>query len=155
MSLKRSLNQSRGRVPVPAAAIGSLAVMLAAGLAGFGMLEPLDAMINHAVGTGGDVSRELPATVVWLLVAVVAYGLTFAMLGTPGTWRRLGLWATALVLMAAWAPVMSLAAYRPTVAPWLVAALWSGICSMAYAHNHLMPGEAGPRGGARTAPPLA
>jgi hypothetical protein len=154
MSSKRSLNQSRGSVPLPAAAIGSLAMVLAAGLAGFGLLARIDGLIASATGVGADVSSSLPGWLVWLSAVVVSYGLSFAMLGTPGAGRRLLLWVTALVLTAAWAPVLALAAYQPAIAPWLVAAGWSGICSLAYARNHLMPGEEGPRG-ARAASPVA
>jgi hypothetical protein len=154
MSSKRSHNQARGQVPVPAAAIGSLAMVLAAGLSGFGLLGRLDRLIASAAGVGADVSRSLPMALVWVLAAVISYGLSFALLATPGDGRRLLLWVSALVLTAAWAPVLALAAYQPAIATWLVVAGWSGVCSLAYARNHLMPGEDGPRS-TRIAPPAA
>jgi hypothetical protein len=48
------------------------------------------------------------------------------------------LWISALVLVAAWAPVLSLAAHAPEIAaPWITT-LWSGICGLIYAANHHM-----------------
>jgi len=55
-----------------------------------------------------------------------------------GTWRRLVLWITALVLVAAWAPVLSLAARAPDIGAPFTAVLWSGVCALVYAGNHRM-----------------
>jgi hypothetical protein len=63
------------------------------------------------------------------------------MLATPGGWRRFVLWITSVVLVSAWAPVLSLAAHAPEIsAPW-IAAVWSGVCALVYTANHRMPCE--------------
>lgn len=140
MSKNRHIHPPRGHVPLPAAAIGSLAMLLAGGLAAFGQLQRVDAWLSLRF-LPGNAANDLPAWLVWLGTAVVAYGLAVAMLGSPGTWRRLVLWISALVLILAWVPVLGLASYRPCITPWLVAGVWSGLCSLAYVRNHRMPCE--------------
>jgi hypothetical protein len=81
----------------------------------------------------------LPEWAVWLAVVLLAFGLTFAILNVAGTWRRVVLWITTMALVAAWAPVLSLAARAPDVAAPLIAVIWSGVCALVYAGNHRMP----------------
>ena len=130
-----------GHVPVPAAAIGGLSMVLAAGLALLGVIERANAGIAGMVSRNGAETfpKQVPEWCVWLVAACFAFGLAFAILGTPGHWRRVVLWITAVVLVAAWAPVLSLASHAPAVAaPW-IATVWSGVCSLVYAGNHRMP----------------
>jgi hypothetical protein len=129
-----------GHVLVPAAAIGGLSVVLAAGLELLGILDRVDSSIARLVSREGmeKFSKQLPDWSIWLATAILAFGLTAAILATPGTWRRLILWLTTIVLVAAWAPVLSLASHAPDVAaPW-IATLWSGVCAMVYTANHRM-----------------
>jgi hypothetical protein len=49
------------------------------------------------------------------------------------------LWLSAVILVAAWAPVLSLAARAPDIAAPLVATIWSGICALVYVSRHRMP----------------
>lgn len=131
---------------VPATAIGGLSVLLAAGLAATGLLARLDAIIAAAVSRGGRETfpKHLPEPVIWLVTAVLAFGLAFAILATPGTARRLLLWITTVILVGTWAPVLSLAAHAPSVAaPW-IATIWSGVCALVYASNHHMACDDGP-----------
>ena len=135
---------------VTAAFIGSLALVLAAGLGALGLTDRVDAAIAgllcralHQDAAAGF-PKALPTWALWLATAMLAYGLTLAMLGVPGTWRRLVLWLTTLVLVAAWAPVLGLAAHAPDIAAPLVAALWSGACALVYVHSHSMPCDAEP-----------
>ena len=85
----------------------------------------------------------MPAWGLWLGTALIAYGLALAMLGVPGTWRRLVLWFTTLVLVVVWAPVLGLAAHAPEIAAPLIAGLWSGACALLYVHSHRMPCDEG------------
>ncbi len=144
MSRHLPANLPRGHVFMPAAAIGSLAMVLAAGLAAFGLLDRIDRAVAATVSVSGTSLRPIPPAIIWLGAAVVSYLLALAMLGSPGTWRRVVLWSTTVMLMAAWAPVLVLAARQPAIAAWLVAATWSGACSFVYARNHRMPGEQRP-----------
>ena len=133
--------RSEGHVLVPAAAIGSLSILLAAGLSVLGLIDPLDQMVSRLVGQGGSVvfPKSLPDGVLWLVAVIFAFGLAFVILSTPGTWRRVVLWLTTMVLIAGWAPVLGLAAYAPEIGGPFIAALWSGVCALVYAGNHRMP----------------
>lgn len=129
-----------GHVLVPAAAIGGLSLVLAAGLAALGVLDRANAGITRLVSRGGAETfpKHLPEWGIWLATASFAFGLAFAILGTPCQWRRAVLWITAIVLVAGWAPVLSLASHSPDItAPW-IATIWSGVCALVYAANHRM-----------------
>jgi len=136
---------SPGHVLVTAAFIGSLALVLAAGLEALGLTDRADAAISiclsRAIQPEGAAAfpKALPAWALWLGTGLIAYGLALAMLGVPGTWRRLVLWFTTLGLVAAWAPVLGLAAHAPEIAAPLIAAVWSGACALVYTHSHRMP----------------
>lgn len=137
--------QSQGQVLITAAFIGSLALVLAAGLAALGLTERADALIAGLLGHAlqndrlAGFPKALPELGRWCGTALIGYGLALAMLGVPGTWRRIVLWLTTLVLVAAWAPVLALAAHAPEIATPLVVALWSGGCCLVYVRSHRMP----------------
>jgi hypothetical protein len=139
------LRYSPGHVLTTAAFIGSLALVLAAGLAALGLTGQADAAIagflSQALQQDGAFPKALPAWALWLGTALFAYGLALAMLGVSGTWRRLVLWLSTLGLVAAWAPVLALAAHAPAIAaPWIASA-WSGACVLVYARSHRVPCE--------------
>lgn len=129
-----------GHVLVPAAAIGSLSILLGAGLALLGALGHLNLTVARMVTQGKTVvfPKMLPTAAVWLVAVVFAFALSFAILNVPGTWRRVVLWITALVLVAGWAPVLALAARAPDIGAPFIAVLWSGVCSLVYAQGHRM-----------------
>jgi hypothetical protein len=127
-------------VLLPAAAIGGLAIVLATGLALLGVLDRANRTIAALVSRNGaeEFPKHLPEWSIWLATVTLAFGLTFAILETPGWWRRAILWLTTVILIAAWAPVLSLAAHAPNIAaPW-IATVWSGACAIVYATNHRM-----------------
>jgi hypothetical protein len=127
-------------VPVPSIAIGGLAVILVAGLAALGFLDRANQAVARLVSRSGmeTFPKHLPPWALWLGTVVFAFGLAFAMLATPGHWRRAVLWITTLVLLGSWAPVLGLAAHAPEISgPWIAAA-WSGFCAMVYTSNHRM-----------------
>jgi fatty acid desaturase len=130
-----------GHLLLPVAAIGILSLGLAAGLELLGLLARVNEGIARIVSRGGaeKFPKHLPDECVWLSAAVLAGGLAAAILGTPGPFRRVALWLSAVVLVAAWAPVLSLAAHAPDIAaPW-IATLWSGVCAIIYTARHRMP----------------
>ena len=132
--------QPVGHVLVPAVTIAGLSLMLAGGLEVLGFLPRMNAGIARLVSRdhAENFPRHLPGWGIWLAAAVFALGLAAAILGTPGHARRAVLWVTAVFLVGAWAPVLSLAAHVPDIAgPW-VATVWSGVCAMVYAANHRM-----------------
>ena len=133
-----------GHVLVPAAAIGGLSLALASGLSLLGVLDRANASIAGLVSrhSAEKFPKHLPAWSIWLATVFLAFALAFALLETPGLGRRLILWLTAVFLIAAWAPVLSLAAHSPDIAaPW-IATVWSGVCAIVYTANHRMPCDA-------------
>lgn len=132
-----------GHVIGAALTIGSMSILLVAGLALLGILDRLDDSVARMAGEngGGSFPKSLPIWCVWLFTLFVSYAVPFAILEAPGTWRRFMLWFTALVLVTGWAPVLVLAAHAPDIAaPW-IATLWSGVCALVYAGNHRMPAD--------------
>ena len=140
LSSKNSHPRPVGHVRVPAAAIGSLSILLAAGLSVLGILDRVNGMIAKGLlaGKAAAFPKALPEWSVWLAAGLFAFGLSFAILSVPGTWRRCMLWITAVVLVAGWAPVLSLAARAPDIAAPFIATVWSGVCALVYAGNHRM-----------------
>lgn len=138
---KATHSKPAGSVLLPAAAIGCLSLGLAAGLELLGLLVRVNDGIARIVSRGGaeKFPKQLPDGGVWLTAAFLAFGLAAAMLGTPGPVRRVMLWLSAVVLVGAWAPVLSLAAHGPEIgAPW-IATLWSGFCALVYSAHHRLP----------------
>lgn len=135
-----------GHVLVPAAAIGGLSLALAAGLEWLGILDRTDIAIARLVSRGGAETfpKSLHEAWIWLAAGLLAFSLAAAILATPGHWRRVILWLTAIIVVAAWAPVLSIASHAPDIAaPW-IATLWSGVCAIVYASNHRMAIDASP-----------
>lgn len=126
---------------VPAAAIGGLSTILAAGLGLLGMIRQLNSDIANFISQDGAESfpKHLPEPTVWAITGCFAFALAAAILGTPDLWRRMVLWISSIVLIAAWAPVLSLAAHAPDISAPCIATLWSGVCAIIYAANHRMP----------------
>jgi hypothetical protein len=130
-----------GHVLVPATAIGALSILLVVGLSVLHLMDRVDMTISQLVtqGEAAPFPKALPEWAVWLAAVVFAFGLSFAVLHVPGTWRRLILWISTLFIIGGWAPVLSLAAHAPDIGAPFIAALWSGICALVYANNHQMP----------------
>jgi hypothetical protein len=130
-----------GHVLVPAAAIGSLSIVLVAGLGLLGILLRVNLGIMKIVtqGKAAVFPKAMPEWALWLAAILFAFALSFAILSVPGTWRRVVLWITAMVLVAGWAPVLSLAAHVPAIGAPFIAVLWSGVCALVYASKHRMP----------------
>lgn len=129
-----------GHVLLPAAAIGALSILLVAGLSLLGILQRVNLLISTLVSRGKSAvyPQALPDGSLWLATVVFAFGLCFAILNVAGTWRRLVLWITTMVLVAGWAPVLSLAAFAPEIGGPLIAVVWAGVCAVVYAGNHRM-----------------
>lgn len=137
---KTNKPRPEGHVLVPATAIGSLSILLVTGLAALGILDRVNLMISGIISSGkeGAFPKNLPAAWIWLGAIVFAFGVSFSILQVPGTWRRVMLWLSALVVVSGWAPVLGLAARSPEIAaPW-IATVWAGVCALVYAGNHRM-----------------
>jgi hypothetical protein len=132
-----------GHVILPAAAFGGLSMVLAVGLELLGVLMRMNVLIARLVSRDGAETfpKTLPDWWIWLAATIFAFGIAAAILGTPGQLRRGLLWLSAIILVAAWAPVLSLAARSPEIAAPLVATVWSGICALVYASRHDMSAD--------------
>lgn len=142
---KTSHPRPEGHVLVPAAVIGSLSILLAVGLSVLRILDRVDLAIASWMSQGKPAGfpKALPEWAVWLTVVLFAFGLAFAILGVAGIWRRVVLWITTAALVAAWAPVLALAAHSPDIAAPFIAVIWSGVCALVYAGNHRMACDEG------------
>jgi len=121
--------------------IGAMSLALAAGLEWIGALARFNAIAARFASHGGtgSFSKELSGWLIWLAASLAAFGMAAAILQTPGMFRRVLLWLTAVVLVTAWAPVLGLAARQPAIAaPW-IATVWAGVCAVFYASRHRMP----------------
>lgn len=128
-----------GHVPMPVALTGSMGLALAAGLHLTGMLATLDRALEAWVAGGArDFDSAVPPWSVWLATAAIAYVIALVLLEIPGNWRRIVIWISTLAVIAAWLPVAAMAELHAPVAAPLIAALWSGICSLIYAARHHM-----------------
>lgn len=139
----KSRTRQPGHIVVPALTIGGLSITLAVGLAALKAIDRANFWIAALVSRGGrePFPKHLSQAVIWLAAIVLAIGIATAILSTPGTWRRLVIWISAVVLTGAWAPVLSLAAHSPDIAaPW-IATVWSGVCALVYASNHRMAAD--------------
>jgi hypothetical protein len=136
----------RGQVQAPAATLAGLAVLLVAGLAGLGLLGRIDAALAGLLDArvpGRFVGGPHPF-VLGAAVLLTAYGLPFVLLSVPGNTRRALLFTSTLLLLAAWVPVLALAAMKPAVSAPFLAALWAGGGALFYAARHRMPCDAPP-----------
>ncbi len=127
-----------GHVLVPAATIGALSLILAVGLHAIGILNHLNEGITNILSEGKDLPKSLPPWALWLAAILCAFGISLGILSVPGTWRRMILWITTMVLVMGWGPVLALAARKPEIAAVVIAAGWSGVCALVYASRHQM-----------------
>jgi hypothetical protein len=126
----------RGDGLTVALVVAVLALGLAFGMEALGVLAGLDRALSsllEPLAGDGELSR-VPPGVSWPLLGMVCLGMAFAMVESPGTWRRLVLWISSGVVIAATVPLAALAARWLAPGAPLVAWLWSGVCSLVYAH---------------------
>lgn len=127
-----------GHVLVPACAIGSLSIILAAGLFSLRVISRINGAISTSLSDGKEFPKTLPPWSIWLVAVLFSFGIAFSILGTAGNWRRLVIWITTLVLIVGWAPVLALSAREPQIAAVFIATFWSGICALVYTSRHQM-----------------
>jgi len=139
--------RSDGHVAAASGGIIALSTGLAAGFGALGLLNRADwaiaAFVTDPKGPnslpGVEFPNQLPVWVVWGAVLVASAFVSVTILTTPGWERRLLLWFSTLLLVAAWAPVLSLAAFFPEISAVFAASAWAGLCACVYAANHRMP----------------
>lgn len=140
-SSARSKTQPEAHVASATWIIAGMALAMALVLEAGGVLRHTDHAIARIVSRGGAETfpNSLSPWLPWLAAALFVLGLTHAIFHTDGTAKRVMLWLTAMVLVGAWAPVLSLCAYKPTISAVWIATAWSGVCAIVYASRHHMP----------------
>lgn len=141
----KSRKLTAGHPASAAPLIGALSFLLAFALEKLGLLRGINAFLHRSLAaSAGDLPHSLPPQWLWSGTAAMAFFLPAAMLFSQAQWRRVLLWIISLVLVAAWLPVLALAAFTPEIAaPW-IATFWAGFCAFYYAGHHHMPADASP-----------
>lgn len=122
-------------------AIASMGLVLALVLDRLGVLATMDrgvALWARGFGLEGT-TRVLESWIPWTWAVAMTVGLCQAVLHVRGTWRRVMLTMTLLILTLTWIPVLALAAFEPEVSGSLLALLWGGVGSLIYAARHREP----------------
>lgn len=133
---------ARGRVDGPALLCGAVGLIVAVvmfwvGLLGKGDLRILN-LLHQPVFRGGEPDILSTAALV-VLTVLFCFGLAFALLDSPGTWRRVVLGFTVLVLVVAMVPTLAVwNVYFPPMMT-LVGVFWTWFGSMIYVSHHQMP----------------
>lgn len=121
----------RPTIPVvgPALLCSGLTLALLFVLRLVGVVEAMDRKLAgvFAGRLGETPVQQLPVAVTWGAAAVVALLLPLALFSCPHAWQRCLLWLSSVVVLAAWAPVLALAAHHPGVSPPVLAALLTGL----------------------------
>jgi len=131
-----------GRVDTAALLYGALGFAVAGVLKWVGMLEKGDQKIFgllHKPVFHEVVPNILGVPTLFVLTLIFCFGLAFAVLDSSGTWRRVILGFTLLVLVAAMVPALAVwEIYFPPMMC-LVGVFWTWFSSMIYANHHQMP----------------
>ncbi|MFD2256322.1 hypothetical protein ACFSSA_06525 [Luteolibacter algae] len=138
---KKWKNEEHPHLGLAIFATGVMSLALAAGLQYLGLVARLDRALASwfSPSSLGMMERGIHPLLLWCSTAFLAFGLAAVMLNIPGSWRRLLIWAMTVVLTFCWGPVLVLSAYKPEIGVAIIAIIWSGICSMVYAVNHILP----------------
>lgn len=126
--------------------IGALSMILCAGLSLLGLAARMDVWLIESIARviPGPFPHTLGMVAHWLATITIAFGLPLLLLVIPAHWRRLVIAVSIVMSIAAWIPVLALAAHSPSLSMPLVAGIWSGICAITYATRHRMPCDVHP-----------
>ena len=131
-----------GRVGSSTLLYGSLGVIVAGvlywiGLLGKGDQGVLDLILQSIFR--GALPAEFGFPVLVSITTIFCYGIAFAVLDSAGTWRRVLLGLTVIILIVALVPTLALwEIYFPPMMS-LVGVFWTWFISIIYANHHQMP----------------
>ena len=133
-----------GRVGGPGLLYGGVGLALAAAMQITGLFEQGDVSLKGDLLSpmmNGTALVVLATPVLLMVAAVFSFGIALAVLDSPGTWRRIVLGVTAMVVLLAMVPAF--AVWQIYFSPFLplIALFWSWFCTMMYVNHHLMPCE--------------
>ncbi len=143
MALNRHKHSTTaGSLEVSTLLCGTLGLLVSGVLYWIGLLGKGDLGVFHLLSQPvfqGAVPSQLSAPILFLLTAVFCFGLAFAVLDSPGAWRRVVLGLTLLVLVIAMVPTLAVwDIYFPPMMC-LVGVFWTWFVGMIYAGHHSMP----------------
>lgn len=131
-----------GRVHTSALLCGAVGLLVSGAMYWVGLLGKGDSRIFETLRQPvfrGAVPSELSVPVLFLVTTLFCFGLAFAVLDSPGVWRRVVLGLTLLVLVIAMVPTLAVwNIYFPPMMS-LVGVFWTWFAGMMYASHHQMP----------------
>lgn len=135
-----------GHFSVPLTIFGSVSLLLGTATEAMGAFDGLTESLRGVWQSGGlEILAEmgLPGLVGILITAAASFGLVAAILGTPGTGRRLIIGFSSVVLTLTLIPAFAVWGifWKPFGIG--LAVLWSWFSASIYAHTHRMPCEGG------------
>ncbi|WP_227021343.1 hypothetical protein [Oceaniferula marina] len=133
------------RVDGPCLLYGSVGVWLAVAMELVGLFKAGDRKLLDALMSPvfhGQAPSQWPLWMQILITAACCYALAFFVLDSHGTWRRVLLGVTMLILVLSMVPTM--AVWEVYFSPFLpaVGVFWTWFCSMMYVRHHVMPCDA-------------
>ncbi len=133
-----------GHVPVPLIIFGFLSLLLGTATEVMGAFEGLNESMRELWFANGLVIRAemgLPGLAGILITAAASFGLIAAILGTPGSGRRVVLGASALFLSLTLIPAFAVWGILWKPFGLILAVIWSWFSASIYARIHRMPCE--------------
>lgn len=142
--LPHSSRKPLGEVTSPALICGAVGAVLTVILALLGSYEGLDTRLKDYYMSEPFYMRDSSAwhpVWDWILVLLLTFGVSFAVLDTDKKWRRIMIILLASTVVIFTSPVMMLwdVFWSPLMA--FVGIAWSWICSFIYTCQHTMPCE--------------
>ncbi|MGB2560347.1 MAG: hypothetical protein ACPIG6_07115 [Akkermansiaceae bacterium] len=133
-----------GRVSSSCILYGGMGMVLAVALQWLGMFKLGDVWLRQFLASVLVDSQLFvaPVSVTYAVATVFAFGIAFAVLDSPATWRRIVLGLSGFVLLLATVPVCALWHVYFSPFPVVIAYFWAWFCSMMYVSQHRMPCEA-------------
>ena len=144
--------QPVGHVMLPLFVFGAVSLLLGTAPEVMGVFNGATEALRGWWRSGGlEVRGEagLPGVVGILLTGLACFGLAGAILGTPGSGRRMILGATTLLLVLGLIPAFAVWGIFWKPFGMLLAVVWAWFSAMTYATRHRMPCEREERSGAR------
>ncbi len=133
-----------GHFSIPLTVFGSVSLFLGAATEAMGAFDGLTGSLRGLWESGGlEIQAEmgLPGMVGVFLAAAASFGLVAAILGTPGTGRRLILGFSALLLTFSLIPAFAVWGIFWKPFGVVLAVVWSWFSATLYARTHRMPCE--------------
>lgn len=142
--MTRETEKPTGHLPVPLITFSFVSLFLGTATEAMGAFDGLNEWVRGLWVTNGlEIRGEmgLPGKTGIVLTAAVSFGLIAAILGTPGSARRLILGASVSLLSFTLVPVFAVWGYFWKPFGLILAVIWSWFSATVYAQTHRMPCE--------------